>query len=215
MEKTALVFGATGLIGMALVDKLLKSEDYSQIKVFVRRKMYENSGKLVQIICDGETVESVKEDIKGDVLFCALGTTLKKAGSIAAFKKIDLDYVVKVADLAKQNGVGEFHVVSSIGTKKSANYYLQTKYEVEQHIKQLQFDKWAIMRPSLLLGQRDDSRMMETVAASIYPVLGMLMVGKMKKYRAIKGETVANAMVKLSLSNHENMIFESDEIEEI
>lgn len=213
--KKALVFGASGLVGSHLIKYLINNEDYSKIIVVNRRSLAYNSTKVQEIISTPDEFQVHRTGMQADIVFCALGTTIKKAGSISAFRKIDFDYVVNAAKLAKTLGIESFVVVSSIGTKKSANYYLQTKYEMEQALILLNFKQLAILRPSLLLGERSETRWMESFAAKIYPTFDVLLLGGMKKYRAIKAGTVAKAMIKIAENKELNGIFQSDKVEEL
>jgi len=213
--KKALILGASGLVGSHLLEQLIKNDEYSQIKVINRRTLAYNSPKVQEIISTPDEIQLHKAEMQVDVVFCTLGTTIKKAGSISAFRKIDYDYVVNAAKLAKEMGVESFVVVSSIGTKKSVNYYLQTKFEMEQSLAALKFNQLAVLRPSLLLGKRNETRLMESLAGGIYPLFDVLLQGGMRKYRAIKAETVARAMINIAEKRELNGVFESDKIEQL
>jgi uncharacterized protein YbjT (DUF2867 family) len=130
-----------------------------------------------------------------------LGTTIKKAGSQTAFRKIDYQIVVDFASLAAKNGVKRFSVVSSLGSKlDSSNFYLRTKGEMEKAIASLSFESIYIFRPSLLLGERQETRTGEKIAEFLFKIIGFVFVGKLKRYKPVQGATVAKAMINHSIS---------------
>jgi uncharacterized protein YbjT (DUF2867 family) len=134
-DKTALVFGATGLVGNELTNLLLSNDHYDCVKIFVRKKTNLQHPKLVQVVSDLDNPEEIATEIKGDDLYCCIGTTRKKAGSKEAFERVDLHLPLKIADIALKNEVRKFLVVSSIGAKPdSRNFYLRTKGKMEQGI---------------------------------------------------------------------------------
>jgi uncharacterized protein YbjT (DUF2867 family) len=139
-------------------------------------------------------------DIAGaDDIFCALGTTIKKAGSQAAFRNVDYDAIVNLARAGVEAGAKKFVLVSSIGADPSSgNFYLRVKGETEQAVSGLPFEAVHIMRPSLLLGRRDELRTGEGFAQAIMPMLSWALVGRMRKYRAIPADTIARAMVQVA-----------------
>jgi uncharacterized protein YbjT (DUF2867 family) len=214
-KKTALVFGSTGLIGGIITELLLKDDNYHEVRVFSRRKIEIEHPKLKVVINDLEDPDKIAEEIMGDDLFCCLGTTMKKAGSKAAFEKVDLHLPVSVARIASENGVSKFLVVSSIGAGSSSmGFYLRTKGKMEEAVTSFPFRYIAVLRPSLLLGDRREVRKGEEVGKFLATVTMPLYRGPLKKYRPIQGATVAKAMIKLANSQKEGIdFFESDEIE--
>jgi uncharacterized protein YbjT (DUF2867 family) len=215
-NKTALVFGYTGLIGGQLTRLLLEDERYSKIKVFVRRPVRQKHSKLEVILTDYEDLPSVAPEISGDELFCCLGTTMKKAGSRTAFAKVDLDYPVQIAEIASTNKVAKYLVVSSIGaSKNSTGFYLRTKGIMEEAMKKYEFRQLAIFRPSLLLGTRNDKRWGEDAGKWLYGIIGFLFRGPLAKYRAIEGVTVARAMINVANNLPGQVVYESDAIQKI
>jgi uncharacterized protein YbjT (DUF2867 family) len=219
IKKTAIVVGATGLIGSKLVQQLLNDEDYSHIKVLVRRALPSSNPKLVNIVlADFDQMESVAEHLAADVAFCALGTTSKQAGSKAAFQKVDLDYVTNFARLTKQAGSKQFVLISSIGTvPNSAVFYVQTKYKAEQVVRALGFESLSILRPSLLLGPRKEARLGEKVGEALAFLLSPLMfIPALGKYKPIHVEIVARAMRALAaIGLHGTDIVENDRIHKL
>jgi len=212
--KTALIAGATGLVGSELLQMLVKSDHYKTIHVITRRPIETGSDKLVTHIADPETIENLVIHEKMDHAFCALGTTIKKAKTRENFRRIDHDYVLAFAKKVVGFGAEKFMVVSSLGANpKSLFFYNRVKGEVEQALKQVQFKHLFIFRPSLLLGKRKEQRTGEEIAARLYRVLEPLFIGKLKKYKGIEAATVAKAMISVAL--HETAaerIYESDEI---
>jgi uncharacterized protein YbjT (DUF2867 family) len=217
MSKIAIVTGATGLVGNQLVKQLLEDPYYNIVRVFVRRKLPYSHEKLEQVIVDFDNLKKSEDRISGDVVFCALGTTIKTAGSEKAFAKVDYTYVLNFADIAKRNGVPSFIVVSSLGVKESGgNFYLTVKRDVENALKRVKFDSLIIVRPSMLLGERNEFRLGESIGKFLMKALGFIFIGKLKKYKAIKAEVVARAMIALSKAGLEGTsVFESDRLQEL
>jgi len=216
-NRTAIIFGGTGLVGRSLIEELLKSDNYKEIRVFLRSSVIlpETSGIRVYKI-DFDHPENFNEHITGDDLFICLGTTIKKAGSIGRMEQIDRDLPVILAKTARKNGVKRIAVVSSIrANKDSANYYLRIKGEMEQKIMDLDFETIAIVRPSLLLGDRNEKRRGENAGKYLMKLIGIFLIGRFRKYRGIKASDVAGAMIYI-LANHTGKeVFESDRLQMI
>jgi uncharacterized protein YbjT (DUF2867 family) len=152
----------------------------------------------------------------GDDLFICLGTTIKKAGSVKKMEEIDCDLPVKIAELASTNNVKRIAVVSSLGASASSkNYYLRIKGKMEEGIMKLNFENIAIVRPSMLLGERKEKRTGETVGKIVMKTFKPLLTGKLRKYRAIHGKDVARAMITILQNDPGKNIYESDEIQKI
>ncbi|WP_337043400.1 oxidoreductase [Emticicia sp. 17c] len=189
--KTALVVGATGLIGNHLTQKLVNHPAYSTVKVMVRKPLGFQHPKLQQIIVDFDNLDP--SVVVADDVFCCLGTTMKQAGSKAAFYKVDFTYPLEVAKAALKNGAQQYFIVTAMGAdEKSMFYYNRVKGEVEKALSDLRFPTLVIFRPSLLLGERTESRAGEGLATILMTKLDFLIPAK---YKAIRGETVANAML--------------------
>lgn len=212
--KTALIIGATGLIGSQLVDLLLESPLYEKVILFAKRPSGKSHVKLQEYVVDFDQPETYEHLVKGDDFFCAIGTTIKKAGSQSAFRKVDFDYPIVFSKIAKKNDVAQFLVVSSLGADKdSNNFYLKTKGEMEFDLTQANFKATKIVRPSLLLGPRSEFRLGERVGAVFMKVFSFLFIGKFKKYRPIESAIVARALFNLAQSNGKgSTIYESDQL---
>jgi uncharacterized protein YbjT (DUF2867 family) len=192
--KTALVIGATGLVGSHLVEQLAKDDYYGKIIILSRRNLqYLHPKKVVQVIDFDHPDETV---IKGDHVFCAIGTTIKKAGSKENQYRIDCEYPYRLAEIAKKNGAEKFVLVSSIGANaKSGNFYLRTKGDLEEKLKQLHYNSLIILRPSFILGNRKEFRLGEKVAIGLFKILTPLMVGGLKRYRGVQASAIAAKMI--------------------
>lgn len=188
--KTAIIIGATGLVGSSLTQVLIDDLRYEKIKILVRKKINLDHPKLEQIIFNFENPD--QNVIKGDELFCCLGTTIKKAGSQNAFRKVDFDYPTQIAKIAKDNNIHKMAVVSSMGANsKSRIFYNKVKGEMEETLKNISFQSLIIFRPSLLLGKRDEFRFGEKVASVFMTTFSIFIPAK---YKGIEATKVALAM---------------------
>ena len=215
--KTALIIGSTGLIGSELLNLLLESSHYTKVITFVKRDTGIKHPKLTQHIIDFDKPETYKELVVGDDFFCTIGTTIKKAGSQKAFRKVDFEYPRQFAAFALQNRVKQFLIISSLGADaNSGNFYLKTKGEIQDFLKDCNFESVAVLQPSLLLGNRTEFRLGEKVGAFFMKTLSFLFLGNLKKYKPIEGKTVAKALLKIAQKNDTGFkIYESDVIQEI
>ena len=194
-HRTAWLAGATGLVGGFVLRQLLGSEWYSQVVALTRRTMKVEHPKLEQRLVDFDQLQFLDLPPAGDV-FCALGTTIKKAGSQEAFRRVDLEYPLALANKAAASGAQQFLLVSSVGANaRSRNFYLRTKGELEDAVSALPFTGIHIFRPSLLVGPREERRPAERVAKVLMKVLSPFLIDGLSRYRAIKAEEVARAMV--------------------
>lgn len=216
MTKTAIIIGGTGLTGTQLLKILLTSDIYDKVISIVRSDLKISHPKLKQYVIDFDNSESYADLIEGNDVFCCIGTTIKKAGSQEAFQKVDLEYPVKIAKIASANGVKQFSIISSIGANpNSSNFYLRTKGKCEEELRKLAFQSTSIFRPSLLVGNRKEFRLGEKIGEVLMRLLSIFMIGKLRKYRAIKVQKVAYAMFQIAQENTVGYhIYESDKIEE-
>ena len=211
--KTALLFGSTGLVGGHVLNYLIQNSNYSKIKLFVRSFTEINNPKIEIIKTDFNNLNKHAEDIKGDECFFCIGTTKKKSPNKNEYQKIELDIPKKIAQIAKSNSVKSFFFVSSgYANPKSSGEYLKLKGLVEEEIKNLNFDKIGIMRPSFLLGERQEERVGEKFGIIIFKLLTPILIGSFRKMRPIQSEIVARAMIKLANENIDQSVFESNEI---
>ncbi|HSN47439.1 MAG TPA: NAD(P)H-binding protein [Flavobacterium sp.] len=215
--KTALIIGSTGLVGSHLLNLLLDSNDYIKVITFVKRDAGIKHPKLIQQIIDFDKPETYEELVVGDDFFCTIGTTIKKAGNKDAFRKVDFEYPKQFATFALQNKVKQFLIISSLGADaNSGNFYLKTKGEIQDFLKNCNFESVSILQPSLLLGNRTEFRLGEKIGAFFMKTLSFLFLGNLKKYKAIEGKTVAKALLTIAQANNSGFkIYESDVIQEI
>jgi uncharacterized protein YbjT (DUF2867 family) len=215
--KTALIIGSTGLIGSELLQILLDNPEYTSVVTFVKRDTGIQNPKLTQHIIDFDKPETYKEFVVGDDFFCTIGTTIKKAGSQKAFKKVDFEYPKQFALFAQENKVKNYLLISSLDANaKSSNFYLKTKGEIQDFLKTCNFESVSILQPSLLLGDRNEFRFAEKAGAFVMKLVSFVFVGKLKKYKAIQGNTVAKALYRIAQKNKKGFhIYESDVIQEI
>jgi len=211
--KTALLFGSSGLIGGHVLNELIQNSNYTKIKIFVRSSVEINNPKIETIKTDFNNLNKHIDDIKGDECFFCIGTTKKNSPDKREYQKIELEIPKKIAQIAKSNSVKSFFFVSSgYANPKSSGDYLKFKGQVEEEIKNLDFDKIGIMRPSFLLGERKEERLGEKFGIMIFKLLTPFLIGSLRKMRPIRSEIVAKAMIKLANENISQNIFESNEI---
>lgn len=194
--RTAVVLGASGLVGGFCLRTLVDDPDYSRVVTFGRRELPAfTRAKVAQRVADLESL--MPEDFRGvQDVFCALGTTIRKAGSQAAFRHVDLELPLRSAKVALQAGAEQFVVVSSVGADAtSKNFYLRTKGEMERELARLPFKAIHILRPSLLIGKRAEFRLSEVIAMALAPALDLVTLGALRKYHSVRAETVGKAMV--------------------
>ncbi|TKC00693.1 Rossmann-fold NAD(P)-binding domain-containing protein [Pedobacter cryophilus] len=217
MKTSAIVLGASGLIGSHLLTLLLNDPHFDSIKIFVRKLLPIQHPKLIQIVTDFEHLELKKEEIKADIIFCCLGSTQKKTPDLAIYKKIDHDYPLYFAKEGLKNGLRQFHLVSALGANsKSANFYTKMKGDTEEDLKKLGISSLHIYQPSFLRGNRNENRPLEKIALVLIKVIDPLLIGSLKKYRSIAAEDVAKAMINESIKNKKGIfVHQSDQIKEL
>jgi len=199
MSRTALVAGPTGLVGRSLVRRLLDNPLYARVKVLTRRPLDIEHLKIVTVITDYGDLAKLQPQLAADDVFCGLGTTMRKAGSRAAFERVDYHMVVDLARAARAAGAAKFLVVSAVGAStRSPAFYSRVKARMEQAVSEAGFEAVHILRPSLLLGERAEQRIAEDLAQRLVPLLLPLFVGPLKKYRPVRADDVAAAMEKLA-----------------
>ncbi len=197
MIRTALVAGASGLVGSHVTRLLLDDPQYDRVTVLARRDLPLTHKKLVQRVVDFDRLAHVADFPRVHDVFCCLGTTIRQAGSEAEFRKIDYTYVVELARVALRHRAAQFLVVTAVGADpRSRMFYSRVKGEVEEAVRRLQFDGVHIFRPSLLLGARAHSRPAERMAVVLSPLVAWMLVGPLARYRPIRAATVARAMVR-------------------
>lgn len=217
MEKKAVLLGASGLIGESLLEQLLSDIHYKEVLAVGRKKLERQHPKLKQLVVDFDKLNDYASEIHGDVIFCCLGTTKSKTPDQVQYKKIDYQYPLNAAAIAQINGIEQYHLVSALGANPSSSiFYTKTKGEVERDLKALPFKSIHIYQPSLLVGERKENRNMEGMMTIVMQVLNPLLFSGLRKYRSIKIEKVARAMLKKSLEDATGtFVYPSDKIEEI
>jgi uncharacterized protein YbjT (DUF2867 family) len=194
--RVALVAGSNGLVGSKLLPILLSAPEFGRIHALTRRALPADNPRLANRVVRFEMpLETQLKGLQCSDAFCCLGTTMRNAGSEAAFRAVDHDLILQFARFALTTGVERFLLVSSIGANASAkNFYLRVKGETEKALEALRFRSLDILQPSMLLGARRELRPLELVAQPLMLVCGPLMLGKWSRYRAIDAGTVAAAM---------------------
>ena len=197
-NRKALIVGATGLIGGYCLQALLDNPIYSEVIALVRRPLLNTHRKLKTVVTKFDNLEHELSKIQADDVFCCLGTTIKKAGSQEAFNRVDLSLVITVAELMRKRGAEQFLVISALGADKDSKvFYNRIKGEMESALEDLGYPCLRIIRPSLLLGAREEFRLGEKIGVLLTPLLKPFLLGSLKKYRPVEAESVAQFMVKI------------------
>jgi uncharacterized protein YbjT (DUF2867 family) len=200
-RQTAAIFGATGLVGRACLDLLLAEERYGRVLSIGRSAPRRAEAGLVVRRVALDDIEALDDPTLGSVddVFCCLGTTIAKSGSQTAFRRVDLDYVVNAATFSKRRGARHFLMVTAVGANTNSRvFYSRVKGEAEDVVAKVGIESVSIFRPSLILGQRDESRLKERLAKSVAAALSFVMFGRLTRYRPIEAVTVARAMLAVA-----------------
>lgn len=196
-SKTAVIAGASGLIGRSLIKELLQSNNYGQVVALVRKPLGLQHDKLKEITINFDELESMDAFPKGDDIFCCLGTTQKKTPNSDDYRKVDYHYCMNFAKRALKEGASRFFLISSLGAKRGKrNFYLNLKGELEHDVSFLDYRTIYIFRPSLLRGDRKENRPGEKFAQFLTRIIPF--IGPWKKYRPIHADKVADAMMKVA-----------------
>jgi len=215
-QKTAIVLGGTGLTGNLLINRLLADDSYACIKLFSRKASGIKSEKIEKFVGDLFQLEHFKDDFTADEVFCCIGTTSAKTKDRVVYKAIDFGIPSTAARLARENNIPTFLVISSMGANtRSSIFYSRTKGEMEQAVLGEKIPHTYILRPSLIMGNRAERRMGESVGAAVLKFTNAVLVGRLKKYRAIEADCIAAAMIHLAISKPPSGIVISDKLQEL
>ncbi len=213
--RTALLLGASGLVGSHCLRVLLARGEYQVVNVPVRRLLAWEHPKLVQHAIDFEQLDERPGLLKAEDVFCCLGTTMKKAGSQESFTRVDHDYPLEIARLAARQGARQFLLVSALGADPGSRiFHNRVKGRVEEAISELSYEAVHIFRPSMIMGQRPEFRPAEWLAKILVGAIRPLMIGPLRRYRPIKAAVIAEAMVGIALEDRRGVnLFESHQIQ--
>ncbi len=213
MKKTAIILGATGLTGGILLENLLKDASFEKIKLFSRSSVKNNSPKIEEHLIDLFQLEEYSEAFKADVVFCCIGTTKANTPDKETYKKIDYGIPVTAAKLTKKNGIETFVVISAMGADATSSiFYNKTKGEMQRDVINKNIKNTYVLQPSLIDGDRNENRFGEKLAAFFMKTFRFLIP---KKYKMIKAETIAEAMIVLAKEGFSEQQITSDEIKQI
>lgn len=213
MKKTAIILGATGLTGGALLQLLLADPEFENIRLFSRKATGISHPKITEYIIDLFALEKEEKTFHGNVVFCCVGTTKAKTPDKEKYRKIDFGIPVSAARLCKHNGIETFMVISAMGANPNSSiFYNRTKGEMEREVLQSHISNTYILQPSLIGGKRQETRLGEQIAKVFMKVFGFLVPGK---YKMIAPETIAKAMQVLSKGGYRENRISSDRIMKI
>lgn len=210
MQKTAIIFGATGLTGSLVLKQLLADENYTTIKLFSRKESGVSHPKVIEYIGDLLSLETFTEDMTGDEIYICIGTTKKKTPDHEQYRKIDLGIPTQAAEICKTNGVSKLAVVSAIGANAQSSIpYNKIKGEMENAVMSANIEYTYILRPSFIAGNRQEHRAGEKIGIAVFKVLKLLIP---KKYRAVEAKAIAAKMIDLCNSKEPSKTIESNDI---
>jgi len=211
--RSALLVGATGLVGSRLLTRLIAHPEYERVTAWVRRPVSLEIHKFAQVAVDFERLQEHAHDVSAEDVYVALGTTIKTAGSQEAFRRVDHDYPLELARIALRQGAKRFLMVTALGADaQSRVFYNRVKGEVETDIRTLGLPKVWFFRPSLLIGNRVESRSGERVGVAVGKVIAPLLVGPLRRYRPVAADAVAAAMIYAATRDVQSGVVESEEI---
>ena len=202
--KNYAIIGASGLIGSCIVDELLQTTD-NKITLISRRALGLSNSRIHEVIVDFTNQSALNEALKGvDAVFIAIGTTQKKMkGDLSAYRKVDYDIPVAVAQACVINNVPKLLMVSSAGAdSSSSNFYLRIKGEVEQAIEKMPIQYIGIFQPSLLMGNRNEFRLGERISQLIMPIFSFVIPSK---YKPIAAKSIAKAMIREAIQDQKGV----------
>ena len=203
MKNTAVIIGATGVVGRVIVNEILSGEYYDRIYILGRSSISKlpDDSRLEKIIIDFNNIDFDMDILENADVFASLGTTIKIAGTKENQRKIDVDYTVNFAKLC-EGKVRSFNVVSAIGAKRnSKNFYNSLKGELEDALKELNLGILRIFQPSLLISKRDDNRFLEEIFMKVAPIFQFVLKGKTKKYSPIEASLLGKVIVRFATEN--------------
>ncbi|MFD2551410.1 NAD(P)H-binding protein [Bizionia sediminis] len=216
MGKTAIILGATGLTGGLLLQQLLADSRYSKIKLFSRRSCGISNPKIEEHLVDLFNLKTHREQFTAHVVFCCIGTTKAKTPNKETYLKIDYGIPVAAAEIAKENGIKTFIVISALGADiHSKVFYSRTKGRMEAAVLAEQITHTYILQPSLICGKRKEKRLGEDFGKIVMRFLNPFLIGALAKYKSIKPETIAACMVILDNNQYPANRIVSDDIKHI
>jgi uncharacterized protein YbjT (DUF2867 family) len=211
-SRIALVVGATGLVGGHVLDALLANGEHEKVFAIVRRATGRTHKKLVERLVDFDALDPASDAFEVTDVYACLGTTIKVAGSQERFRQVDHDYTVAAAKLAHARGASRLALVSSIGASAQAgSFYMRVKGETENDVRAIGYRRLVIAQPSLLVGDRTESRPGERFGIAAMGGLNFVMFGGLRKYRSIDARKVAAAMVRTMASGEGESVLQYDD----
>lgn len=213
MSYKAIIIGASGLIGSELLKHVTEHREFGEVVLITRRPLDIYNKKTKQVVIDFDNLNSISREISGDVIYSCLGSTRKKTPDAAEYRKIEYDYTLNIARIGLNNGVKQFHYISSLGADVSSpTSYLRLKGEVEKALIDLPYPALHIYQPSYLRGNRAEKRLEDMLMKPIMSVLDPLLLGKFSKYKSIAAASVAKAMIKQTLTNNKGVFIHPSNI---
>ncbi|MCF4100548.1 NAD-dependent epimerase/dehydratase family protein [Gillisia sp. M10.2A] len=214
--KSAIILGATGLTGRALLNRLLDDPKYNKIILFSRSSVNIQNEKIEEHLIDVLQLQQYKDFFRADEVFCCIGTTKSQTPNKDLYHKIDYGIPVSAAKLCRENKIETFLVISALGANANSKvFYNKVKGEMQHAVLEQGISRTYIFQPSLIAGDRAEKRFFENLAKQSMKIVNYLLIGSLKKYRSIPPETIAQAMHICANSGYSKILIESDEIQQI
>lgn len=214
--KTAIILGATGLVGGILLELLVKDKRYKKIVLFSRKSVEINNQKIEEHLCDLLELEEQQEYFKADEVFCCIGSTNAKTPDNELYRRIDYGIPIATTELCAQNNIKTLIIVSALGADANSTiFYNRIKGEMEDKVLEIKIPKTHIVQPSMIGGNRKEKRPREYFFKKMMQVLSFLLQGSLKKYRVIRPETIAKSMVWLANNDFVKNRILSDELKQL
>jgi uncharacterized protein YbjT (DUF2867 family) len=203
MRKSLTLLGSSGLVGSQLLQMCLNANQIERLHVINRKSLMLSHNKLEEVLCPNNEYSEVSSFFATSTLICCLGTTIKQAQTKDQFRAIDLELPLKAARIFQEQGGEHFILLSAVGANSQSRiFYNRVKGELENELKKMAFDKLTIVRPSLLIGKRSETRPMEQFAQKISPLTNLFMLGPLRKYRAVSATHVASELLAHALNQN-------------
>lgn len=215
-KSTAVIIGATGLVGSTLLEQILEDSRYDVVITLSRKRISNNHPKHQDFIADLLDPATYRDNLKGDHLFICTGTTKEKTPDADEYYRIEHDLPLKVSRVALENSFSTVVAISALGADPDSRFsYNKGKGQMERDIEKLGFEHCYFVQPAIIGGEREEKRTFESLWKYFQSVIDPLLIGNLRKYRIIQPQTIAEAMIEVAQTGYPKNRIESDELKQI